>query len=236
MNREDTTEILNGYKLSRSFWDFAFENPDKIKPTHIALFFYAVELCNQLGWKEKFGLPASMALEAIGIKSYSVYKKCFDDLVAFGFFEVIQYSKNQHTCNIIALKENSKASNKAHSKALAKQLTKQGEYNKTNKLRTSKHVVSLFEQVEVMAKLPFESENFIKWWDTWKQYRQDQFRKKYKSVISEQTALKILVTCSGGIESSAISLIEKSIAQGWKGFFELEQNGKSKEEVKWRGF
>ena len=235
MNREDATEILNGYKLSRSFWDFAFENPDKIKPTHIALFFYAVELCNQLGWKEKFGLPASMALEAIGIKSYSVYKKRFDDLVAFGFFEVIQYSKNQHACNIIALKENSKASNKAHSKALAKQLTKQGEYNKTNKLRTSKHVVSLFEQVEVMAKLPFESENFIKWWNMWKQYKKDQHKFEYKSFATEEVALQQIATLSGGIESSAISLIEEAIARGWKWLYKLNQNGESKEEVKWKG-
>jgi len=232
MNGEDTTEILNGYKLSRSFWNFAFENPDKIKPTHIALFFYAVELCNQFGWKERFGLPASMVLESIGIKSYSVYKACFEDLVGFGFFEVIQYSKNQYTSNIIALKENSKASNKAHSKALAKQLAKQlakhGEYNKTIKPGTKEP-----DKVKVKVKLPFESENFIKWWDTWKQYKKEQFNFKYKSATSEQAALKKLSTDSGGIESSAISIIEESIAQGWMGLF--KQNGESEKEVKWKG-
>jgi hypothetical protein len=135
---------LDYYSLMRAFWDFAFENPELIKPVHCALFAFTVEHCNRLGWKQKFGLPASMVLDAIGIKSYSVYKKTFDDLVDFGFIEVIQYSKNQHSSNVIALKENCKANYKAYDKAntkhVAKQLTKHitthltkhGEYNKTN--------------------------------------------------------------------------------------------------------
>ena len=119
---------LNVYDLSRNFWDFAFENPSKIKPTHCALYFFAIEHCNRLGWKEEFGLPTSMVIEAIGIKSYSVYKKTFDELVEFGFIEVAQYSKNQYSSNIIALKENCKANDKAnckaHDKALDKALSK----------------------------------------------------------------------------------------------------------------
>lgn len=127
---------LDYYSLMRAFWDFAFENPELIKPVHCALFAFTVEHCNRLGWKQKFGLPASMVLDAIGIKSYSVYKKTFDDLVDFGFIDVIQYSKNQHSSNVIALKENCKANYKAYDKAntkhVTKQLTKHGEYNKTN--------------------------------------------------------------------------------------------------------
>lgn len=135
---------LDYYTLMRNFWDFAFENPEVIKPAHCALYAFTVEHCNRLGWKQKFGLPASMVLDAIGIKSYSVYKKTFDDLVDFGFIEVIQYSKNQHSSNVVALKENCKANYKAYDKAntkhVAKQLTKHitthlskhGEYNNTN--------------------------------------------------------------------------------------------------------
>jgi hypothetical protein len=127
---------LDYYKLMRDYWDFAFENPDLIKPTHCALFAFAVEHCNRMGWKNKFGLPASMVLDAIGIKSYSVYKKTFDDLVEWGFIEVVTYSKNQHSSNVIALKENCKATFKAHDKASVKHVTKHlsthGEYNKTN--------------------------------------------------------------------------------------------------------
>jgi len=135
---------LDYYTLMRNFWDFAFENPEVIKPVHCALYAFTVEHCNRLGWKQKFGLPASMVLDAIGIKSYSVYKKTFDDLVDFGFIEVIQYSKNQHSSNVVALKENYKANYKAYDKANVKHVTKQltkhitkhvtkhGEYNNTN--------------------------------------------------------------------------------------------------------
>ncbi|RZJ91428.1 MAG: hypothetical protein EOO20_05075 [Chryseobacterium sp.] len=118
---------MNIYSLSRSFWDFSFENPDMIKPTHIGIYFFAIEHCNRLGWKDKFGFPTSMVIEAIGVKSYSVYKKHFDDLVEYGFFEVHEYSKNQWSSNIIALKENYKADNKALDKALTTHTSKQEE-------------------------------------------------------------------------------------------------------------
>lgn len=116
---------MNGYELSRNWFDWSFVNPDKIKPNHSALYFFAIEHCNRLGWKEKFGLPTTMAMEAIGIKSYSVYKKTLDDLIEWNFFEIVQYSKNQYSSNIIALKENNKALDKAFDKALDKALIKQ---------------------------------------------------------------------------------------------------------------
>ena len=54
---------LTGYDLSRAWFDFCFENPDKICPNHTALYFFAIEHCNRLGWKKKFGLPTTMAME-----------------------------------------------------------------------------------------------------------------------------------------------------------------------------
>jgi len=118
---------MNIFKLNRIFWDFAFKNPEKIKPNHCAIYYFAIEHCNRLGWKDKFGFPTSMVLEATGIKSYSVYKKTFDELVDFGFINVIEYSKNQYSSNIIALKENDKALDKALDKAIAKASKKRSE-------------------------------------------------------------------------------------------------------------
>ena len=128
------------FKLYRSFWDFCFENPDKIKPTHIAIYSFAVEHCNRLGWKKKFGLPTSMVMEATGIKSYSVYKKHLDQLVEFGFIDMIELSRNQYSANIIALKENDKASIKALDKALIKHSSKQTE-------STSQSIITIDKQV-----------------------------------------------------------------------------------------
>ena len=113
------------YKLLRVFWDYTFENTGKIKPNHIAVYMFAIEHCNRLGWKKNFGFPTTMVMDAVSIKSYSVYKTIFDDLVDFGFFDVIQYSKNQYSSNIIALKENYKANYKALDKAITKHTSKQ---------------------------------------------------------------------------------------------------------------
>ena len=115
------------FKLYRNFWDFAFENPEKIKPNHIAIFSFAIEHCNRLGWKQKYGLPSAMVMEATGIKSYNTYISTFNELVNFGFIKLIQKSKNQYSSNIIALSNFDKASNKALDKALIKHTTKQSE-------------------------------------------------------------------------------------------------------------
>lgn len=114
---------MNSYELSRNFWDWAYENPDKIKPIHSAIFFFAVEQCNRLGWKEKFGLPSHFAMEAIGLKNWRTYSKGLNDLVEFGFIIMIEQSKNQYTSNIIALVKNTKA----HAKALDKAMHRHGQ-------------------------------------------------------------------------------------------------------------
>jgi hypothetical protein len=115
------------FKLYRNFWDFAFDNPEKIKPNHIAIFSFAIEHCNRLGWKQKYGLPSAMVMEATGIKSYNTYISAFNELVDFGFIKLIEKSKNQYSSNIIALSNFDKASNKALDKALIKHTTKQSE-------------------------------------------------------------------------------------------------------------
>ncbi len=125
---------MTGYELSRSFWDFSFENPEIISPYHSAIFFFAIEHCNRLGWKEKFGFPTSMVMDATGIKSYRKYKSSFDDLCKWDFFKVIELSKNQYSSNIISLnapasqaKAQAKAQVKALDKAMIKHATKQRE-------------------------------------------------------------------------------------------------------------
>jgi len=89
---------LTGYDLSRNFFDFCFENPELISPNHSAIYFFAIEHCNRLGWKRKYGFPTQMAMDAIGIKKHSTYIRYFNDLVEWGFFELMQKSQNQYIC------------------------------------------------------------------------------------------------------------------------------------------
>lgn len=179
---------MDGYSLSRKFWDFAFENPHKIKPNHCAVYFFAVEQCNRLGWKDKFGLPTNMAMEATGIKSYSVYKEVFDFLVENNLFECVQYSKNQYTSNIIALIEYTKADTKATVKALDKafltqqQMQAKGEYEstdsiykqETNELETKEPEIIKPLELIFIDEVKFKKIEFNIFWDLYSKKKGDK--------------------------------------------------------------
>lgn len=131
---------MNSYELSRKFFDWSFENPEKITPTHIAMYFFIIEHCNRLGWKEKFGLPTTMVKEAIGIKNFRTYTNALNDLVEWGFIIMVEKSKNQYSSNIIAIANFTKATTKATTKALDKAL-------QTHLQKQSKSIVSIDKQL-----------------------------------------------------------------------------------------
>jgi len=118
---------MNGYELSRNWWDFCFENPEKINPNHSAIYFFAIEHCNRLGWKSKFGFPTQMAMDAIGIKKHETYIKYFYDLCNWGFFILVQKSTNQYSSNIISLSNGITKNGKALGNAILKHVESTGE-------------------------------------------------------------------------------------------------------------
>ena len=120
---------MNSYELSRAWFDFAFEHPEKISPNHAAIYFFAIEHCNRLGWKNKFGFPTQMAMDALGIKKHQTYIKYFNDLVDWGFFELVQKSLNQYSANIISIKTAMPKNGKALDKAIITHAAKQTEPN-----------------------------------------------------------------------------------------------------------
>lgn len=210
--RGKLVHTMNGYDLSKQYWDFAFENPEKVTPNHAALYFFAIEHCNRLGWKEKFGFPMEMAKDAIGIKNYRTYSKTFNDLVEWGFFIVHQKSKNQYSANVIALAKNTKANTKALSKALQKHSQKQVH----GIVGIIKPITN--EPINQELKYPFNTELFKETWEKWKQYRKIEHKFSHKSYISEQTALNSIGKKSK-TEQYAIFLIDYAIEHGWKGIF-----------------
>lgn len=121
---------MNGYELSRAWFDWCFDNPEKAKPIHTAIFFFAVEHCNRLGGKKKFGFPSQMTMEAIGVKKHQTYSAALNELEEWGFIEFIERSKNQWSANIIsisAVPKSGKARGKALDKATIKHTAKQGQ-------------------------------------------------------------------------------------------------------------
>lgn len=208
------------YSLSRSFWDYSFENPDKIKPNHIAMYFFAIEHCNRLGWKEKFGFPTTMVMDAISIKSYNTFIKTLNELVEFGFIKMIEKSKNQYSSNIIALSKLCKANDKALDKAVIKHSTKQLKstvqsndsidiqlYNDTN-LQYNKDTPLAFSFYHELLKLGCEKQLVSDWLAV----------RKKKKLTNTETALKGFLK---QVDKSGYSLNEilvKCIEKSWGGF------------------
>jgi len=195
---------MNSYELSRKFVDFSFENPSKIKPNHYALYFFSIEHCNRLGWKKEFGLPTTMTMEAIGIRSYNTYSKTFNDLVDFGFFNLIERSSNQYSANIIGLSNFNKALDKALDKAFIKHGTKQSEsteqsidsINKpiNNKQETSVHThesfLIWFKECRKFIGLEYNVKKLSAWdkqlFNELKEYTTGDFKKAFKNFSSDK--------------------------------------------------
>ena len=178
---------MNGYELSRKWFDFCFDNPEKIKPYHSAIYFFAIEHCNRLGWKKKFGFPTTMAMEATGIKSYSSYKRYFDDLVEWGFFEILEYSKNQYSANIIALSSKAKATTKALDKATSKHGIKQSQSN-------YKSIDSIDKPINLKTNKPINIE-FNVFWNLYDKKIGAKSKCETKwNKLSDETRVKIIET------------------------------------------
>jgi|ERR1700743_840992 len=65
---------------------------------------------------------------------------------------------------------------------------------------------------------PF-SEPFLSTWELWKEYKKEEWKFQYKSVLSEQAAINLLVRLSGGDEKMAAAIIRQSMENRWQGLF-----------------
>lgn len=143
--------IPSSFKLMREFFNWSYENPEIVTPNLTAIYMFILDHNSRLGFKAKFGLPTTMTMEAVGINNYKTYKKAFDILVEYGFIEVVEWSKNQYSSNVIALVKNTKAHTKALSKASTKHSRKHVEsiasIDKLKNLRTKEDIDADFEIV-----------------------------------------------------------------------------------------
>ena len=72
--------------------------------------------------------------------------------------------------------------------------------------------------------LPFGDKVFEVAWKAWKEYKREQHNFEYKSLMTEQAALKELGDLSGYEVLKAVKIIYQSIGKGWKGLFKLSEN------------
>lgn len=216
---------FNGYELSRKFFDWCFDNPDKVKPNHIALYFFALEHCNRLGWREKFGLPTEMAKSAIGIHSYNTYVKTLNDLVSWGFIKVLQKSKNQFSSNIIAISKFNKATTKALDKATIKHVIKQSESTEQS---TGESIDSINKPIN-QEPINQEQQNGIlpssEFLNVFSEF--SKMRVKIKKPLTEHARkliLEKLEKLAPGNEAKKIEILNQSIIKSWQDVFPIKEN------------
>lgn len=168
---------MDVFKLSRNFFDWSFENPELITPTHSAIYFFAIEHCNRLWWKEKFWFPTSMAMEAIWIRKWETYNKAFRNLVEWWFIKEIEKSKNQYSSCIISIWNATPKNGKALDKALVKHGKKHSESTGESKgvidiqetiLQETRNKEFLEIKISLLSKdsIKYDFYNFLIWMGT----------------------------------------------------------------------
>jgi hypothetical protein len=128
---------LNGYTLTKQWFEFIQSGEHDVKPVHSALYFYIIHLSNQLKWPQKFGLPTENTMQFIGVSNYRTYINALKNLSDWGVILWVEKSYNQHTCNKIALVKKYKAL----SKHIPKQVQSIASISK--RIKTYKNVVSV---------------------------------------------------------------------------------------------
>ena len=81
---------INGFEQIKAFYSWVFNNPDKVRPTHISLYLFLWNQGNRANWVEWFKCPYDLAMQGACIGSKGTYYKCLDDLQQF---KLIDYKK-----------------------------------------------------------------------------------------------------------------------------------------------
>jgi len=225
---------MSGYELSRQWFDFVYESPSKVSGNHTALYMWLCEIYNRMSWPAEFSITSTECMAGMSCKSYNTYKKCLDDLIEWGFVRVVERAKNQWQTNIIALSKNDNPLYKAVDKAVMKHATEHSTEQccstiqstcDIHKPQTINHKPQTINEPEPV-QLPFNGV-FEGAWKEWINYRKQAKIKPY-TPLGLQKALTKLVAESGNDQTTAVAMIEESIANGWQGIFPLKNKAPTK--------
>jgi hypothetical protein len=81
-----------------------------------------------------------------------------------------------------------------------------------------------FNAVDFIQNEPEQIRNILQ---TWIDYKREQHRETYKTEIGFTAFTKKLLDLSGGNLETAKAIIEQSIANNWKGIFELKKSNQN---------
>ncbi len=219
---------MDGYTLSRQWFDFAFDNPDKNTSTEWILYMWIVENWNRNWQKEKFWLPTFHSMCACGIKSPNTYHKALKNLISYGFIKIIQESKNQNTSTIITLSAYSKiksadksALDSALIRQVSQQVSKPEEHNKQiNKEQINKEIIQSLTVISERTELELLLIEF------------KRSRAKLKRPMTDKAMDLLLKKLSAYSEPEQIAMLEEAIEKGWQSVYPPKQETKWGKNIK----
>lgn len=122
-----------------------------------------------------------------------------------------------------------------HSKSTVYNFIKKLENGELNELRTLNELIHKYISISKERKkndkknenkeqkkeiiYPFNSQKFRWAWQKWLDYKNREYKQKYKTIDSQNIALNKLYKDCGGIEDKAIDMIELSISRRWQGIY-----------------
>lgn len=83
---------------------------------------------------------------------------------------------------------------------------------------------------DVINLAPF-TEEFRPHWQRWLDYKLSEFKMKYKRLDTEQAQFNVLLDVSGRNQEVAAKIIERSIANTWKGLFKINDNDSNQKNI-----
>jgi hypothetical protein len=115
---------MNGYTLSRQWFDFAAENPRLINVNHTALYFWLIELNNRRGFAVEFNFNTQDACDYIGVKNRKTVWEALNGLVEFGFVTIVYRANAPGKASVLSIINNVVESNGCLDKSLINQSVK----------------------------------------------------------------------------------------------------------------
>ena len=239
---------INGFEQIKGFYSWVFNNPDKIRPTHISLYLFLLNQNNRSNWVEWFKCPYDLAMQGACIGNNGTYYKCLDDLKAWN---LIDYQKGINNFKAPLVKLFVLYENEQVTVPLSEQLSEQLSVQQTAQqpvqlsAQLPVHIYKLItDNIETINNrqdeflcliknfinpkskeidLSFLQKDFIPLVEKWLLYKKEK-KQEYKGQTSVKAFCKKLVDYSGGDAKIAEAIIEQSIANNWAGIFELKNN------------
>lgn len=187
----------------------------------------AFKILEKNGFIEKklMGVPAKLHFKIFENKILNFFKTGFEETSKQGFkkFEN-SYNKNKDNKN----KDNkNKGVNDEHSPS--DQFIFPDDLDKIIPKKSEKKEKPSPAPENPELKLPYDSDKFQEAWDGWKEYKLKEFKFRYRTTRSEQAALSQLKNLARS-ETEAIKIMEQSMANGWKGLFDLKTQNQNQNE------